>query len=195
MAEIKSTMEKVMERVAAMGPIARDEVTGDDIVKEGMRLAADYMRGDVQELAAAVAGRQESSQQLLRTGMARSLLRNIILPRDDNGQMAERTMQGLLQLGGGSRDLIELLSDIKEILERYRQHKKQLRQQLESALRQQLEMALAQQGIKNDRTVTIDPRMHPKYQEEWQRVKSELDEQYGQALEERKEAISQLLGA
>ena len=42
MAEIKSTLEKVMERVAAMGPLSETEVNTDEIIKDGMRLAAEY---------------------------------------------------------------------------------------------------------------------------------------------------------
>lgn len=193
MAEIKSTLERVMERVAAMGPISRDEIDAEGITKEGMRLAAEYMRGNVQELSTVVAGQSEASRGILLSGVLQILLRNITLPRDDEQQAAERAMQGLLELGKGARELIEILGETKEVLDRYREHRQQLRQQLDGAIRQQLAMALVKQGIKQDLPDNIDPRMHPKYQEEWQRISNELSQQYGQALEQSKDIITRML--
>jgi Rad3-related DNA helicase len=194
MAEIKSTLEKVMERVAAMGPISRGEIDEESIIKEGMRLAADYMRGNAQELSVVVAGHPEEARRFFLSGVLQALLRNIVLPKDDEQQDAARAMQGLLELGKGARKLIEILGETKELLERYREHRQQLRQQLEAAIRQQLQMALAQKGIKQDLPANIDPRMHPKYQEEWQRIRNELSQQYGQALDQSKELITEMLG-
>ncbi len=45
MAEIKSTLEKVLERAAAMGHATREEITAEERVKDGMRMGADYLRG------------------------------------------------------------------------------------------------------------------------------------------------------
>ena len=41
MAEIKSTLEKVLERAAAMGRASKEEIQADEEVKNGMRMAAD----------------------------------------------------------------------------------------------------------------------------------------------------------
>jgi hypothetical protein len=194
MAEIKSTLEKVMERVAAMGPVSREEFGREEITRQGMRLGAGYMRGTEQELAAALAKQSEANREFFLDGVVQVLLRNIVLPRDDDQQAAERAMQGLLELGKNSRQLITLLGETREILNRFQQHREQLRQQLESAMRQQLEQALAQQGIRNNLPVSIDPTLHPKFQEEWQRVTDQLNEQYGQALEEHNTMAGQLVG-
>ena len=45
MAEIKSTLEKVMERAASMGHATKDEMQAEELVKDGMRMAADYLKG------------------------------------------------------------------------------------------------------------------------------------------------------
>jgi hypothetical protein len=37
----------------------------------------------------------------------------------------------------------------------------------------------------------VDPKLHPKFQEEWSRVKSDLDTQYNQALNQHKELVAQ----
>jgi hypothetical protein len=195
MAEIKSTLEKVMERVAAMGPVSQEDFSSEEISREGMRLGAGYLRGTEEDLAAALANHPEASRKFYLDGVVQVLLRNIVLPRDDDQQTAEKAMQGLLELGKSSRELITVLGETKEVLARFRQHREQLRQQLESAMRQQLEQALAQQGIQNNLPVTIDPTLHPKFQEEWQRITDQLNEHYGQALEEHKTFAAQLAGS
>lgn len=193
MAEIKSTLEKVMERVAAMGPVSQTEVITDEIIKDGMRLGAEYLKGQGLELTTALNSHPEKNRKLLQTGIIQVLLRNIVLRRDNDQQTADLAMQGMLDLGRNSRDLIEVLGETKEILGRYQQHRAQLREQLESAMRQQLKQALAQQGIGNNMPVTIDPTLHPKFQEEWRRIQDELNEQYGRALEQHKAYAAQLL--
>jgi len=37
----------------------------------------------------------------------------------------------------------------------------------------------------------VDPRMHPKFQEEWSKVKADLDGQYNQVLQQHKELVAQ----
>jgi len=194
MAEIKSTLEKVMERVAAMGPLSGTDVDTDEIIKDGMRLGAEYLKGQGLELVNALKSHPEKQQKFLRSGIIKVLLRNIVLPRDDDQETAELAMQGLLDLGRNSRDLITVMGETKEILGRYHQHRMQLREQLEAAMRQQLKQALAQQGIGENMPVNIDPTLHPKFQEEWQRIKDELNGQYGRALEQHKAMAARLLG-
>ena len=194
MAEIKSTLEKVMERVAAMGPVADQDIDADEVVKQGMRLAARYMRGETTEFQTALNDNPEANRVLFQKGIAQVLLRNIVLPREADQQAAEKAMQGLLELGKGNRELLTVLGETKKILGRFLEHKQQLRQQLESAIRQQLEQAMAQQGIQNDLNIKIDPARHPKYQEEWSRIHNALQEQYGQALDQYKTAVVQILG-
>jgi len=194
MAEIKSTMEKVMERVTAMGPVSEQDMDSDEVLKQGMRLAARYMRGEATEFQTALDDSRENTKILLQKGIAQVLLRNIILPRDADQQTSERAMQGLLELGRGKRELLEVLGESREILGRFLSHRQQLYQQLESTMRQQVEQAMAQQGMNSDLPIKIDPSMHPKYQEEWSRIQNELQEQYGRALDQYKDAIARILG-
>jgi len=120
-----------------------------------------------------------------------AFLRNITLPRDNEQQRAERAMQGLLALGKGSGDLLSIFKDMKGILDHYQQHKKEILQQLEDAFRQQMEQAMAQQAGQAGLGMKVDPTLHPKFQEEWSRVKSDLDTQYNQALNQHKDLVTQ----
>ena len=191
MAEIKSTLEKVLERAAAMGNASQEEIATEEKVKDGMRMGADYLRGEEVDFSGAL--EQTTSSVLIKRGLVQALLRNITLPRDEDRQRAEKAMQGLLSLGKGSGDLVSILTDMKGILDHYQQHKKEILQQLESAFRQQMEQALAQQTGQAGQGMNVNPTLHPKFQEEWSRVKSDLDTQYNQALDQHKDLVAQRL--
>jgi hypothetical protein len=189
MAEIKSTLEKVMERAAAMGNANKDEIAAEERVRDGMRMGGDYLKGEKVDFSSAL--EQTSDSVLIKRGLVQAFLRNIVLPRDNDQQRAERAMQGLLELGKGSGDLMSIFKDMKGILDHYLQHKKEVFQQVEDAFRQQMEQAVAQQGGQAGLGMKVDPALHPKFQEEWSRIKADLDTQYNQALDQHKDQVAQ----
>jgi len=189
MAEIKSTLEKVLERAASMGRASQEEIQADEQVKEGMRMAADYLQGKEMDLSQVMEATVGSG--LVKKGLVQVFLRNIALPRYDDLQRAERAMQGLLELARGSGDLVSVFRDMKGILDHYLQHLKEVRQQVEEAFRQQMEQALSQQTGQKGLGMKVDPALHPKFQEEWTRVKSDLDDQYNKVLQQHKDLVAE----
>jgi hypothetical protein len=189
MTEIKSTLEKVLERAASMGSASREEMQADVQLKEGMRMAADYLQGTEVDFSQVVEAKNASG--LLKRGLVLVFLRNISLPRNADLQRAERAMQGLLELAKGSGDLVSVFRDMKNILDHYQKHLKEIRQQLEEAFRQQMEQALSQQTGQKGLGLKIDPALHPKFQEEWSRVKVDLDDQYNKVLQQHKVLVAQ----
>ena len=187
MAEIRSTLEKVLERAASMGSADREAIEAEEEVKNGMRMAADYLRGEAVDFSGMLEGEAAGH---FRQGAVQAFLRNITLPRDDDKQTAERAMQGLLELARGSGDLASVFQDMHGILDHYQKHKMEIRQQVEEAFRQQMQQALAQQGGATGVDIKIDPMMHPKFQEEWSRVKVDLDNQYNQVLQQHKSLVA-----
>ena len=89
------------------------------------------------------------------------------------------------------QNLISVFRDMKGILDHYQKHLKDVRQQLEEAFRQQLEQAMNQQTGQPGLGLKINPALHPKFQEEWSRIKSDLDDQYNKVLQQHKELIAQ----
>ena len=189
MAEIKSTLEKVLERAAAMGQASKEELASEEKHKQGMRLAADYLQGKAADLS----GSQEliEKEVLFRKGLVEVFLRNIILPRDEDQQRTEKAIQGLLELGQNSGELATIFNEMKQVLDHYLQQKKEIRNQVEEAFRQQMEQAMAQQTGQAGLGMKVDPSLHPKFQEEWTRIMGELDEQYSQALNQHKNLVAQ----
>jgi Family of unknown function (DUF6657) len=194
MAEIKSTMEKVLERAAQMAAAAGDGANTEDLDRLGMRMAAEYLSKSEENLLKTLQKQPAENQMAIRAGMARTLLRNIVLPRDkDLVETGTKALQGLVELGQSSRDISSICSEIQKILGQYNQHKEQLKQQLDQAIRAQLEQKMGNRGEKLSGQVSINPAMHPQYQEEWARMQSDLNNQYNQALDQRKNMIQQRL--
>ena len=192
MAEIKSTLEMVMERAARMAAASDAKIDDDDLIKTGMRLAAEFLSGKTSDLAIVLKEQSPSQQSAIRKGMLETLLRNVTLPRDESlkatGSLA---LRGITSLGGAS-PLASICTELQQILEQYNNHKEQTMQQLDDAIRAQLEQQLARRGGQASKT-PINPAMHPQYKEEVARMLSDLNGQYNQALDQRKDMIRQYM--
>ncbi len=190
MAEIKSTMEMVLERAARMAAGAEEtNYLADEQLKEGMRLGAAYMRGEP-GLGEKLAALPSTELGPMRKGAVQALLRNIFLAREPEKQaLAEKAMHGLVEIGQGDGELLKILAEMKKILDGYRQHGEQLKTQLEAQFSQQ--MALMEQNLakQTGMAMKLQPAQHPKFQEEWARIQGQLNEQYGQALQQLKDLV------
>jgi hypothetical protein len=192
MAEIKSTMDMVMERAARMASRSVGQPDSHEAERTGMRLAAEYISLSLEDLGQALAGQPPTEQMAVRKGMAQVLLRNILLPRDEALMTNSlRAMQGLLEMERSAGDMVAICAELRQILEQYNQHKEQIRKQLEDAVRAQLEQKPGQQGPLAPSRMSMDPSMHPTFQKEWARMKADLNQQYNQALDQRKEMLAQ----
>lgn len=192
MAEIRSTMDMVMERAAKMAAEAKSDSSGDDVVHEGMRYAALYLQGDDINLTELLEKQKEQDQRPFMRGIADILLRNIVLPRDEmllEGSL--KALNGVAVLAGG--DVSSLCQELQQILGQYSQHKEQMRQQLDDAIRSQLKQQLAKQGTQLTDDMNINPAMHPQYQEELDKMLTDLNGQYNEALDQRKAQIRERL--
>ncbi len=182
----------VMERAAKMAAEADTVDTLDETKQIGMRLAADYLNQKTDNLFKALSEKPEKEQLSIRQGIAEILLRNIVLPRDEMLIVSgKKAIQGLLDLGQSAGELTAICSEITQILEQYNQHKEQMKQQLEDAIRAQLEQKLAAHGEELESSVSLNPAMHPQYQEELTKMTTDLNAQYNEALDQRKEMIQQ----
>jgi hypothetical protein len=187
MAEIKSTMEMVLERAAKMAEGAKSEVDKEDLIKTGMRLAADFLNKKETDLAQLLSEQPSQDQVTIRKGMAQTLLRNIVLPRDEQLQESGKiALQGVLSLSGKSADISAICQELTQILDQYGQHKEQMTQQLEDAIRAQLEQQQMSQGKEGH---PVNPAMHPQYREELTKMLTSLNNQYNDAMNQRKDMI------
>lgn len=191
MAEIRSTMEMVLERAARLEARADDSLSEETKIQDGMRLGANFMREDELDIRDEL-DRPEGEKALLVKGALSVFLRHIQLPRDeDDTPSIDKAMRGILQLGESSQ-LVSLLGETKKIMEQFDQHKKQILAQLKEQFTQQIAMMQQQSG--QGGAAGLDPENHPKFVEEWHKVTTQLNEQYGEALQKHKGFIAQIIG-
>lgn len=195
MAEIKSTMEMVMERAARMTAGAGgDDFLVEEQVREGMRLAAAYMRDENPGLGARLAATPAAAARNTRKGTVQALLRNIVLIRDKEKAIdTEKAMRGLAEIGREDGELLGILNEMKKLTEGYLQHGEQLKSQLEAQFAQQMAMMEQNLARQTGMAMKLQPAQHPKFQEEWGRIKTQLNEQYGQALKQLKDMVGRIL--
>jgi len=195
MAEIKSTMDLVMERAARIGKASSEELRMEEAKTKGVQLAVEYLDGTMQDPLAAVKQQDGAIQLQVLRGMGETMLRNIFLPRDDiQRERAEKAVKGVMSLEAGSGEVAAICRELTNILGGYLEHREQLRGQLEEQIKMQYEALLAQQPEMQRSGIRIDPTTQPKFQEEWRRVESELNSQYNRALDQLKRQVGQRLG-
>ncbi len=195
MAEIKSTMDLVMERAARMGKASHDDLAQESDRKQGMKLAAEFLDGTIDNLLKALTELPSEQQMAARKGMVEVLLRNIFLPRDETAkERTDRAAQGIVELGGGAGDLSSICAEMQHILGQYNEHREQLKKQLEEQVQTQYEQLLAQQrsGMPGD-SANPELALQAKVKEEWTRLETELSDQYNQALEQHKMTLKERL--
>ncbi len=194
MAEIKSTMEMVLERAARIASSSNDHKDSDALIKEGMRLGASYLKDDSFDLTGLLHSIPQEEKAAQLKGLTTTLLRNIVLPREDEQLgLSQKALQGILQVGNKNAELANVLQEMNGILGQYQGHKEQLRGQLEQQFAGQMEQMEANMEKQTGAPMKLEPSQHPKFNEEWQRLQMELNDQYTKALEQHKNLISALL--
>ena len=168
---------------------------GSAFKNKGVQLAVDFLDGKTSDPLAALKSLEQGIQVDVLHGMADILLRNIFLPRDEiQQQRAELAVKGIMNLEGSSGEIAAICGELSKILGGYMQHREQLRGQLEEQIKLQYESLMAQQHDLQRGGVQIDPAQQAKFQEEWNRIETELNSQYGNALDQLKQQIGLRLG-
>jgi len=190
----------VMERADRLCQTADQSTGNDSFVREGMKCAAAFLKDGATDIRAQQNGLAKEELAMFNKGMVETFLRNIVLPREAE-DISEHAMNGLVvmeQSIAGDPTLPGMLSECRSVLVRFIEHKGQIRQQLEEAFAQQMAQQMAQQDpnfVQNGGGMKMDPTLHPKFAEEWQKVLVSLNEQYGNALDQYKDAITKRLSA
>jgi len=194
MAGIKSTMDLVMERAARMGMATPEEMRHEENVKKGMQSTVDFLNGTTPSLIDILTSFPAGEQASVRKGMLNSLMRNLFLPRDEDGvARIERAINGIVELNAAMPDVGALCRELQTIAVQYGQHRQQLREQLKEQIRMQIEQVLMRKGMSTE-NFNFDPTTEPQFKEQWSRLEADLDGQYGQALAQFKAQLTAWLG-
>ncbi len=178
----------VLKRAAKMAAETVPVTDDESLIKNGMRIGADFLNEKIIDPYKVLLEQPAESQILIRKGMTQTLLRNIVLPRTETLQESGAVaIKGILLLARNSVEIKTICKELQQIIEQYSQHKEQTVEQLKDALRTQLEQQQTAAGQSSQ--TTINPAMHPQYKEELTKMLTSLNNQYNDAMTQRKEMI------
>lgn len=191
MAELKSAFEIAMDRAKKMGEASPEEVKKRDLVPQGERVAAKYLRGEC-SLTAELSKYDDEARVYVAEGARGIFLRNIDLPRSDVAKGINRmAMEGIKGLKADKGGVENVYTKMRRLFKHYEQEGEQQRREAYEAFKKEfqtmLEQQFQQQGL--PAPVDIDVEVQPQFQEQWRRVLVQLDEQYYRLLEEYKREL------
>jgi hypothetical protein len=190
MGDIKSAREIAMEKIDKIGEATEEERLEWRYLPEGEKLAARYLKGEV-ELPSELGKFEKKAVPYVSEGISNVLIKNIILPENEPAKKnVKRAMDGIKAIKTDKSHVEAVLNQIRHVFNHYEQQGDQQRKQAYAALKNdfqaKVEQALKQQMGSSMSGVRIDIEKQPQFQEEWRKLKAQLDAQYLQLLGEYK---------
>jgi hypothetical protein len=196
MGEIKSAAEIAREKLAEIGEPTEEERLKWKYGPEGEKLAAQYLTGNV-NLTTKVNSFDEKARKYVTDSISSILIRNIILPRNENTRRTnKKAMEGLKSLKNDKVAVENVFSKIRHILDHYTEEgakqKKQAYEQLKKEFETKIQQAIRQQTGTSNARINIDVEKQPQFLEEWQRIQSQMETQYLTLLDEYKQELANI---
>jgi len=196
MGEIKSAREIAMEKIEKLGEPTEEERLEWKYVPEGEKLAAKYLKQEA-ELLPELNKYDKKALKYVMKGLNSVLIKNIILPENEAAKRTSKlAIDGIKAIKTDKLRVEAVINQIRHLFNHYAENGEKQRKQAYNALKKdfqaKLEQALRQQMGSNAANFRIDVEMQPQFQEEWRRLKSQLDSQYLQLLDEYKQELEAL---
>jgi hypothetical protein len=194
MGEMKSSWQIAMEKAEKLGKVSPEELNSIKYVPEGNRIASQYLQDDKSDLMAEMAKFPDAdAAKYVKKGIDEILLRNISLPHNEEDmRRTNRAMAGLRLIKDNKKQLESVLGLINNLVNQYqlalKQTYEEFKKKAEVTIQQASHGARPQRGDQ----MTLEQRLQLQIQEEWRQIHSELDAQYGKALDEHKQKIREI---
>jgi hypothetical protein len=195
MGEIKSAREIAMEKIEKIGEATEEERLEWKYLPEGEKLAARYLKQGA-DLSTEMSKYDKKAARYIIKGASNIFIKNINIPKDDAGKKTSKlAMDGIKAVKTDKARVEAVLNQIRHIFNHYsEQGDKQIKQAyagLKADFQAKVEQALRQQGA-NMAGIRIDVEKQPQFQEEWRKLKIQLEGQYNQVLADYKKELEDL---
>ena len=184
MARIKSAWEIALEKTQDI-EIDEAKYRTDKLEREGMALAGGYLNNTDQKLdivAAKFASYEKNDLAVVRRGIVNTILSNISLPSDDIYQMRfDRTTDLVNLVTKGDMQAMGLMQQIGGFLKQYIDAKTAFVDRMKDQIQQAMENT--PEGVNS-----------AQYSQLISQNLKKMDAQYGEALENTKQSLKQILG-
>ena len=190
MAEIKSALEKALEKIENLEKASPEELKRLEYTPEGNAIAARYLRGELTDILAEFSKYDDDVRGYLTNGAFETLLRNINLPKDSyTRQASNKAMEGILTLKENKSAVKEIDDQIQHLFTYYEGALQQTLTQLKERFQGKLGEIKKSMEMQLGKKAEVKVEQLPQFQEEWRRAVAGLDMQYEKVLEEHKQRI------
>ena len=191
MDEMKSALERAMERADRLGKASEEDRMKWQYLPEGEKLAADHMKGD-SDLLAELGKYDDDARRHVVEGAQKVLVGSMDLPRSDGDKgRNKKAMEAIKELKRDKVGVENVFTKMRRVFNHYEQEGEQQRRQAYEEVKRDVEAKLRQamQQSGQEAPAKINVESQPQFQQEWRRVMSQLDSQYMNLLEEYKQEI------
>ncbi len=192
MDEMKSALERAMERADSLGKASDGDRKKWKYTPEGEKLAAEYLDSN-KDIITLLNNYSDEARPYVIEGAQQILIRNIDLPENDIIKAKNnKVMEAIKEMKHDKAAIENIYTKMKRIFDHYEQEGEQQRNQayedVKRAVEAKLMQAMQQQGGQ-PQSMKIDVEKQPQFLQEWRRVLSQLDAQYISLLDEYKQEI------
>jgi hypothetical protein len=193
MDRIKSAYEMAMERFSKRKEVTRSEIDRMEYEPMGNAAAAAFLKNREYDLKSEIERHPEPYRGYVAGGIQKTLLHNIMLPADQSlKETNRRAMEGLLAVKKNRRALEELFSQLEHLFNYYEkalaQTYSQFKEHFTEKINAQVKLIEKRSGTK----LKVNPEIQPGFQEEWMKIRSQLNQHYEKVLKEQKEKLLQI---
>ncbi|HKL59388.1 MAG TPA: DUF6657 family protein [Sphaerochaeta sp.] len=196
MAIIKSAWELALEKTASL-EVDPVKIRRDLKIKEGRQIAANFLmdidvsQEDTQKKYDAY---PEGDKQIIREGMALTLLSNLSLPRTP---LFKDSFPQFIALGAiiaeGDEQITSLLSQVEAFFTQYLTNQEDLIERMKEQFGPHLEQKQAQLRQQYGPNFVLRPEQDPEFMKLLDKNLAQLDEQYNGILDQAKDQMKELL--
>jgi len=194
MGELRRAFDIAMERAEKLGKTSPEEIRKRDLVPEGEKLAARYLKGQC-DLTVELSKYDDEARGYVAESAKKVLLRNLDVPKNEAAKRTNRrAMEGIKSLKNDKGAVENVYSKLRRLLKHYEDEGAQQRSQAYEALKQDfyrnLQQMAKQQGMPTG--ISINVENHPQFQEQWRLTLTKLDAQYRTMVEDYKLEIERI---
>lgn len=192
MGEMKSALERAMEKAEALGKASEEELRKWKYIPAGESLAAHYLNGEA-HLIAELSRYDDSAQKYIIEGAKSILLRGIDLPRNEHAKSINRkAMEGIKSLKRDNVLIENVYTKMRRLFNHYEKEGEEQRRQAYESFKVDFEQRLQraiQQRTGSLGGIGVNVEGQPQFREEWRKILVQLDSQYYKLLEEYKQEL------
>jgi dsDNA-specific endonuclease/ATPase MutS2 len=192
MDEMKTALERAMERADQLGEASEEDRRRWKYHPEGEKLAAMHLKDEC-DLVSEIGKYEDQARAYVLEAALEILLRSIDLPKNEATKRTTRkAMEAIKELKRDKVAVENAYTKLRRVFNHYEQEGEQQRRQVYEELKADVEAKLRQvaqqQGYPAQARINVESQ--PQFQQEWRRAQAQLDAQYLKLLDEYKQEIA-----